>query len=472
MAVGNWTEQAINFIVFVTLARLLGAEAFGLLAMASALVVLSEFMVRESLSEYVIAAQDSSTEDVNSVFWMLAGLGVCLTLLLVILSGPVARFYDEPDVQALIVSLSPTVLLIALTAVPVALLRRDLRFATLSIRAIAGVVAGGCVGIGMAVNDFGLWSLVGQRLVQVATNVSLAWFGVAWRPSLAVSLAHVKRIVKFSSHMLGLRAAELTATQVPLVIIGSTLGPVALGFFSIAWRLVETGSFLIVTPLRMAAQPAFAAMKRNAAGASDLLVDLSRLTGFVAFPAFAGLATLSGLILRVVFGEEWVPAAEVVSVLSLFGCYLCVAKIEHSFCLAHFRVGFLSLLSWVEVAISIGLIWVGSRWGIVGITAAFVCGFYLMWAARLRFVAQVAGLSPVQLIGPHVRPAVAAFGMSVAVSLAVSGLGGLSPALRLGLGVGLGVFVYGALAFALMRDRVALLQSYVALARASEKKET
>ena len=55
MAAGNWLEQAINFVVFVVLARLLVAEAFGLLAMATAFVILSEFLVRETLSEFLIA---------------------------------------------------------------------------------------------------------------------------------------------------------------------------------------------------------------------------------------------------------------------------------------------------------------------------------------------------------------------------------------------------------------------------------
>ena len=50
MAVGNWIEQAVNFAVFVTLARLLGARDYGLLSMASVFIVLSEQMVRESLS--------------------------------------------------------------------------------------------------------------------------------------------------------------------------------------------------------------------------------------------------------------------------------------------------------------------------------------------------------------------------------------------------------------------------------------
>ena len=58
MAAGNWIEQVINFAVFVLLARILGAEAFGMLAMAAAFVLFCEFLVRESFSDFLISHAD------------------------------------------------------------------------------------------------------------------------------------------------------------------------------------------------------------------------------------------------------------------------------------------------------------------------------------------------------------------------------------------------------------------------------
>ncbi|WP_320178750.1 hypothetical protein [Roseovarius pacificus] len=51
MSAGGWIEQAINFVIFAILARLLGVETFSFLAMAAAFVLISEFIVRESVSE-------------------------------------------------------------------------------------------------------------------------------------------------------------------------------------------------------------------------------------------------------------------------------------------------------------------------------------------------------------------------------------------------------------------------------------
>lgn len=460
MAAGNWTEQAVNFVVFVILARLLGAEAFGLLAMASAFVILSEFLVRESLSEYLIADPDPTDAHFNAVFWLLAALGAALTLALLLLAAPISWFYEQSEVRGLIVALSPTVLMIALTAVPVTILRRELQFRTLSLRAIAGVVAGGIVGIGMALTGFGVWSLAGQRLAQVGVNIVMAWTAVSWRPGLSTGHTETRQVLHFGGAVLGLRAAELAGTQTPSVIVGATLGPAALGYFSISWRLVEIASFLIVTPLRMAAQPAFAAMTRHGGQAAHLLTDISRLTGLAAFPAFLGLAVLSGPVLRLVFGAQWSDAAPVLAVLSLLGIYFCIEKIQQSFCLAGGRAAELSILAWAEVVIGAALIWLATQWGLVAIAAAFVLTRYGLWYFRFRIVAGMAGLSVGTLLETHLRPLLASLAMALGVYLVARGFSG-SDILALAGGTVSGLLIFAVLVVLFMRDRAVLLLSYV-----------
>ena len=66
MSAGGWIEQAINFVIFAILARLLGVETFGFLAMAAAFVLISESIVREFVSEIlppVSARQAQATEN-------------------------------------------------------------------------------------------------------------------------------------------------------------------------------------------------------------------------------------------------------------------------------------------------------------------------------------------------------------------------------------------------------------------------
>ena len=463
MALGNWAEQAINFVVFVILARLLGAENFGLLAMASALVILSEFLVRESLSEFLIATAAPTIGHFNAAFWSLLLLGVGLTGGLALAAGPIAGFFGQPQVAGLILALSPTILMIAVTAVPVAWLRRELQFRTLSLRAIAGVAAGGVVGIGMAVAGFGVWSLAGQRLAQVGVNVLMAWYAVGWRPGLTTSRAEAADVLAFGAQVLGLRAAELTATQTPTVIIGATLGPAAVGLYSIGWRLIEIASFLIVTPLRMASQPAFASMTRSGARAADLLGDIDRLSGLIAFPMFAGLAVLAEPVLQLAFGQRWLAAAPVLSLLCVIGAYLCVERVHVSYCLAAGRAARLTMIAWAEVALGAGLIWLAAPFGLTMVAAAYALTFLILWPLRLAVVAGLAGVKLHTLITPHMPALCATIVMAASVALAAFGMKDFPPPLILLAGTAAGIVIFAGLAVMFMPDRLALLRSYVLL---------
>lgn len=461
MAVGNWVEQAVNFAVFVTLARLLGAKDYGLLAMAAVFIVLCESLVRESLSEHLIATRELEPEDLNATFWLLAVLGTALALVLALAAPLAARAYGEPQVRGLILALAPSVVIVALNAVPVALLRRDLSFRILSIRAVAGVVAGGAVGIGMAVTGHGVWSFVGQWLVLIATNAVLAWTAVDWRPGFTTTRDHLRRAGGFGAQVLGLRAGELVAVQVPALVIGATLGPEATGLYAVAWRLVETLSYLIVTPLRQASQSAFAALTRSGGDAGGLLADLARLTGAVALPFFAGLAVLSGPLVALVFGPGWEGAAPVLSVLAAMGVYICLARVQVSFCLAAGRAGAVSLLAWAAAGLMALLIWAVSAQGIIAVAGAVVVAHFLLWPFYYAVIARIGGGRARRLLTCHVAPIVGAAAMGLLVWATARGTEAARPVLVLAVAVPLGVAVYAAYAWIVMRDRFALLARFV-----------
>ncbi len=461
MSAGIWVEQAFNFIIFAILARILGVEAFGLLAMVAAFVLFSEFLVRETISDILLTHDVLSPERLNSVFWLLALLGAVLTLVLYLCAPLISDFYNEAVAGPLLVGLSPTVLMIALTAVPVAILRREMQFRVLAIRAALGAAVGGVVGIGMALAGFGVWSLVGQRLAVTATNIVMAWGAVSWRPAFQISRDNMRAILHFSHRILGLRAAELAAVQSPAVIIGAMLGPVQAGYYAIAWRVIEIASFLMIAPLRMVAQPAFGAMARGGGRAVDLLLDVMRLAGFLAFPTFAGLAILSEPALVLLFGQKWAPAAPVLSLMSIFGMYLCVEKVQQTFCLAAGQPGRLAVLSWVEVVLAAAVIAGAAPYGLPVVTAGFVVVFLFVWPFKFANLGHITGLSGVVLIRQHLAPLLLSAGMAAAVQWVVWQLDGSPPVLVLLLGTVTGIVTYFLLAVLFQRNRLRLLIAMV-----------
>lgn len=461
MTMGNWSEQVVNLLLFTILLRLVGVESFGLLSMAMALVLIGEGLVRETLSEYVFSARDPDPEDINTAFWALAALGLVLTLGLVAIASPLAHFYHAPIVRPLLWVSAPIVLLTAITAVPVALLRHQMRIRPLAERAFFGVVAGGIVGVGLAFAGAGVWALAAQRIVLTLTNVVLAWQAVDWRPGRPPAMARVRRILPFCLHVLGLRAAELANVQMPTIVIGATLGSLSLGYFTMAWRIVELGSFLIVTPIRTAALPAFAARRKNAPRLDPLFLDTLRLAGFVAIPAFVGLSTVSREMVLLFGGPQWHAAAPALAVLSFYGVHLCLGKIEDAYAFAHGRARDLAVLAAASLVIGVVALAILSQHGLVAMEAGIVAVAFLLAPFRWRLVGREAGVSVWPFIRQQLGPIVASAVMAAAV-MAVSPLAeGLRPILSLLFKAGTGASIYLLIAALTMQRRLAMANGYL-----------
>ena len=324
----------------------------------------------------------------DALFYLLGLLSLGIVALLIVLADRIAGVFSEPRVAGYLIGATPAVLFLGFSGVPVACLRRKLEFRALAVRATVGVLAGGVVGISMATMDFGAWSLIAQRVTQASVISALAWIAHPWRPGLRAGRRHFHDVLTFSTTMVGLRASEVVSRNVPTVAIGWYLGPLALGQFTLAWRLVEILSLLLTTPIRYVAQPAFAHLHRRRQHAGELLHTVMKLSSLVTFVSFLGVAAVSGPAIQYIFGDAWLPAVPVLQILCLLGIYLSIESMQQAFCIALGRAGWLVLLASGEAAICIGAMFHLAQPGLIAVTVTFTVVFFAVtfFVAFLGFV--------------------------------------------------------------------------------------
>ncbi len=93
MFAGIGAEQVFTFLVVVILARLLGAEIYGLVMMAIVFIIFAEFLVRETITDALIQLKDLNPGHLDAVFWSLSGISVGLALCIVFFADAVASMY-------------------------------------------------------------------------------------------------------------------------------------------------------------------------------------------------------------------------------------------------------------------------------------------------------------------------------------------------------------------------------------------
>ena len=382
-AASNWVEQAVALAVYIAIARLIGAEAFGVASMALAFVMLAEVLLRDTLSEGLISKQEAAREDEDAVFWSLIALALIAVGAIMAAAPLVARIFAEPEVAPLMQSFAPVCLLIAISGVPTAKLRRNMAFRMLAARAIAGVVAGGVVGIAMAANGMGPWSLVGQRVTLVGVNAVLALSGARWLPRSLPARSTLGAVRGLGTRVLALRAMSVAIAQTPAVALGIAMGPKAVALFSFAARLVEIALFLIATPLKRVIQPAAAAVRRAGGDTKALFQDMTEIAAFAAFASFAGLAFVGEALVGLMMGEEWRLAGAVIAPLCVGGAIMALTEVQEGYLIGLDRTSAFLRAIFVEVLVGVLLIGLASVYGPTAVAGAVALRVALVLPMRV-----------------------------------------------------------------------------------------
>jgi O-antigen/teichoic acid export membrane protein len=394
-------ERGIYTIVTFVLAAILGPRDFGVIAMAMVYIGFIQMFLDQGFSLALIQRKHLQPEHLDSIFWLVMAVGGLLVALSIVLSGWWANVNHLPALAAVIRWLSLTILIGALNVVQNAVLQRNMNFRALSLQANVAAIIGGVVGIGMALASFGVWSLVGQKLVEAALYLLLLWKMSPWRPRWMFSLRHLKELLGFSASTFMAKVGVLANRDSAALLIGLFFGPVPVGLYRFAERTVEMVLDMTTTPLRQAAFPQLSKVQDNSAQLSQSMLSCIRLTAALTIPALAGLAVTSRSLMAVM-GAKWTPAADALTILCVTGIILAFTRFAEVLLPALSRPHHLAILKWVECGVAVGalLLVVFLLRGasitdqVTGIALArFAVGVVLFGPVFLFFVIRLSGVS-------------------------------------------------------------------------------
>lgn len=313
-----WGQRGVATLMTFILAALLGPDAFGLVALAMIYVALVQIFLEQGLSAAIIQRNDLQPEHLDSAFWINIALSGGLAAGTVFSSEWIARANDMPELAAVLRALALLLLIKGLTVVQEAVLRRSLDFRTLAIRGNAGTVAGGIVGIGMALAGAGVWALVGQQLVAAFVMLVMLWSIAEWRPRFRFSRTHSRELLSFSVKVLFARVGTYLEGRIDAIIIGPFFGSAAVGLLRLAERAIDTVTHVAAHPAGLLSLPHLSRHQGDQAAARREISRCIEAATILTFPAMTMLAVVADDLMRVL-GDEWIAAAAPLRIFCIAG---------------------------------------------------------------------------------------------------------------------------------------------------------
>jgi PST family polysaccharide transporter len=317
LAIGNWSDQIASFLVLIVLTRILGPEAFGLIGMATVFTAFVGLFAEQGLGRAIVQRKDLEDAHLYTAFWTNLAVGLALTLFGFLMSPVVAHLYKEPKIAPIAAVLSINFLLTALSSTQHALFERDLNFRILSTRRLLAAVAGGIAAILAAFLGAGVYALVTKTLVTGLTGVILLWWVSAWRPKFKYSKRHFNEIFSFGANLIGVRITNFIRTRLDDFLIGFFLGPIALGYYIVAYRLARLALEMLTGLIGGVAITTFAKLQDDLIRLRRAFMKTTQFVSLITFPIFTGMMILAPDLILFFSGEKWLPSVLPMRILSI-----------------------------------------------------------------------------------------------------------------------------------------------------------
>jgi len=397
------------------LARLLGPEDYGLVAMVAALIGFAPVFVDLGTRDAVAQRVCITPREVSALFWLTIGAG-CACAAIIAAGAPfLAAFYHEPRLTAIVRVSSLTFVVFALTAQHQALLRRAGMFRELAILDISANLVSATGAIVMAYYGCGYWALVTRPIsMYCLAAVGTFWY-CRWLPGKPVWTDGVRELVKFGLNLCGFTMTDFVGRNSDRVAVGWGLGARTLGFYQNALFVYDNLLDVLVFPLHQVAVSGLSRLRSDVEALRRAWAKTLSTVTFFVMPAFGILAITSVDLIVLSLGEKWAPAGGLLSVLALRGTAHCAER----------------TLGWLHVAAGRTDRWL--RWGVFATCVqllGLLCGlpfgpFGMVWANVISmFVLFVPALAYAgRPLGIGVRDVIAVIGAQFvgAVTAAAAG---------------------------------------------------
>jgi O-antigen/teichoic acid export membrane protein len=440
------SSAAATLLSGMVMARLLTPAQTGIFVLGLGLSMFLETIREFGVANYLVQERELTREKVRAAFSVTVLLACGSASVLLMASGPMARFYDAPELATVLLILACGFFVAPLGSPALGLLRRELRFRTLyGILTTASLVRA-IVSITLASIGFGPASIA-WGAVMGALLTSL--WACLCKPSCGLmvpTFRGVGPVLAFGGKLtvagLIARCSE-SATQ---MMVGRVLGLGALGLFSRAHNLVVDARGMIFGSLTNVAFPAIALRIRDGREIGEsYLRACSLLTGIV-WPLSGFLFLMAFPTFRVLFGAQWDAGVPLFRILIVTNLVYEALPFVIPVLLATDRVGYLAKgEAWIQGSRML-LVWLAVSHGLKAVCVAEILVSMIFLVVFGREMRLAMNLSPRAFVRAQSRSAlvtvcslggpalsVLAFGLTPAhplppliVAATVSGVGWLA----------------------------------------------
>jgi len=401
-AISQYGTQTISFIGNILVARVLMPDDYGLIAMLAIIMGLAWDFTESGFADSLIRKADADKSDFGTVATFNIAIGALMYIIIFFSAPLISSFFRQPELTGIARVLGISILIKALTIMPVTELRKYLHFRSIAIMNIFSNFVSFALTYILALKGFGYWSLALNPVFIPLMNLLFLIFAEKWRPYFCFSISRFKELFGFSANLLVSYITNQIGNNLYSFIIGRFYAVASLGYYRQAQKMYETPTMGLNSVVLTTSYSIIANEKENEKKIS-MYHDI--FGKFITIQSLMVL-TLIGLadpIWNLLLGEKWLQSIPYFKLFLLIALAFPLVTINSNIAKIHNRPQLYRNLAFLRNGLKVVALIICARISLIAIIIGQIISTYISVMVDMFFCGRIIDFGLIKQIKQFLR---------------------------------------------------------------------
>lgn len=311
---GKWQSfsvlslSVLQVIYFSIMTRILFKEDYGLMAIINAIIGIGNIFIQGGMGSALIQRKEINNKHINGALQTSLLLAGILYTIFYFIAPLIASVYDDLRLDNLIKISSINLILLALSNISINLLFKYYHFKNVAIVQIIANIIGYGAGVYLAMNDYGVWSLVIATLIASLLSTIALFYLAPIKISLSVHYKEARELFGFGSGMMLLTFSNFLSSRGLNLIFGKIFPQDILGIYERASRVKDIPSQFLAKIINQVMFPVMSEIQDEKERSIRIYQFGLGLSNSIMIPTTVLLVFFSAEIVQILMGDNWSEA--------------------------------------------------------------------------------------------------------------------------------------------------------------------
>lgn len=311
-------SQGITLIITVILARILQPSEFGIITLLMVFINLLQVFVDSGMGSALIQKKNADDIDYSTVLYFNIILCIVMYACMFFIAPFLANYFNNIALVNIIRVLSIVILISGVRNIQISMIAAKMEFKYLFYSTITASILSACIGISMAYDGYGVWSLTVQIVLNSLVSTFVLWRLMKWKPLFVFSIVRLKTLASYGGKIFLTSLINTFYDDISVLIIGKRYSTEQLAFYDQGRKYPQVIVSNLNTSIDSVLFPAMSHVQDNVSRLRKLARRSILLSTYIVFPIMIWIAICAKPLVVIFLTDKWMPSIKYIYLFCFF----------------------------------------------------------------------------------------------------------------------------------------------------------